>query len=110
MDKKQELNYQSQHWNKVFSKRTDMFGVDPSTPAIQAAIAFKKAGVKKIIELGAGQGRDTFYFAKMGFYVQVLDYSQSAIDHIIEKSKTLQLTNFISAQCCDLRKIIPFKK
>ena len=65
-----------------------MFGASPSVAAIKASEAFKKEGVANILELGAGQGRDTLYFAKEGFHIHALDYSKTGIDNITEKSKT----------------------
>ena len=67
MDKK-ILNRQAQHWENAFSSRQDskkfpMFGVSPSAAAIKSAETFKKEGVTNILELGAGQGRDTLLFA-----------------------------------------------
>ena len=40
-----------------------MFGESPSYAAIKAAEKFKEKNVKNIIELVAGQGSDTLFFA-----------------------------------------------
>jgi len=52
-----------------------MFGVSPSAAAIKSAETFKKEGVTNILELGAGQGRDTLFFASneiIKFLISVL--------------------------------------
>jgi len=73
--KKEFLNNQNIHWEDTFSSKPQMFGSKPSVAAIKAVEIFKQNGVKKIIELGGGQGRDTMYFAENGFEVTVVDYT-----------------------------------
>ena len=63
-----------------------MFGIDPSIAAVKSAKIFKSHRINKVLELGAGQGRDTLYFAKQGFKIDSLDYSKKAINDISEKS------------------------
>ena len=108
MDKK-ILNQQSQHWEKNFSIKTEMFGLEPSFPAKKAIKLFKEHKIKKIIELGAGLGRDTIFFAKNSFHVEALDYSHSAIKVINEKAEKQNLSNHISTKIFDIRKKLPFK-
>ena len=108
MDKK-ILNQQSQHWEKNFSIKTEMFGLEPSFPAKKAIKLFKEQKIKKIIELGAGLGRDTIFFAKNLIHVEALDYSPSAIKVINEKAEKQNLSNYISTKIFDIRKKIPFK-
>jgi len=108
LDKK-ILNQQSQHWEKNFSIKTEMFGLEPSLPAKKAIKLFKEHKIKKIIELGAGLGRDTIFFAKNSIHVEALDYSPSAIKVINEKAEKQNLSNYISTKIFDIRKKIPFK-
>jgi len=108
LDKK-ILNQQSQHWEKNFSIKTEMFGLEPSFPAKKAIELFKEHKIKKIIELGAGLGRDTIFFAKNSIHVEALDYSPSAIKTINEKAEKQNLSNYISTKIFDIRKKIPFK-
>lgn len=102
------LNKQCQHWEKTFSKKTDMFGIEASIPAQNAAVKFKKAGKKKILELGGGQGRDTIFFAQNGFEVYVLDYCQSGVEAINKKAEELNLSDSINVKCHDVRDPFPF--
>ncbi len=70
----------SEIWNKVYSSDTSFFGGDPSNFAFACYEEFKKNNVKKILELGCGQGRDTVFFASNGIDVSAIDSSQVAID------------------------------
>ena len=108
MDKK-ILDKQSQHWENNFSSKSEMFGISPSEAAIKTAKEFKKKGITNLIELGAGQGRDTIFFAQKGFKVEALDYSYSAVKTINDKAKKLGLSKFISAKHHDVRNPLPFK-
>ena len=82
-----------------------MFGHKPSVAAVKSLNFFKG---KKIVELGAGLGRDTIFFAQNSIQVEALDYSQKAIEIINNKSKKLNLIQFIKTKIFDVRKKLPF--
>jgi len=103
------LNQQSQHWEKNFSIKPEMFGLEPSFPAKKSVELFKEKNIKNIIELGAGLGRDTIFFAKNSINVEALDYSPSAIKIINEKAEKKSLSNLVSTKIFDIRKKLPFK-
>ena len=105
MDQK-KLDQQSQHWEASFSNKPEMFGHEPSVAAVKSLKFLKD---KNIVELGAGLGRDTIFFAKNCIYVEALDYSKKAIETITSKSKKLNLSNFIKPIIFDVRKKLPFK-
>ena len=71
-----------------------MFGLEPSYSAKKALEIFKKNNITNIIELGAGLGRDTIFFAQNGIYVHAIDYSLSATN-IIKKRSTV----YFRARC-----------
>ena len=103
------LNVQQQHWNKTYSEAPDFFGEEPSFAARKAAAEFKKQGKSKILELGAGQGRDTLFFAKNGFQVYALDYSENGVESIKQTAKQLGVSQLVTAVCHDIRKPLPFE-
>ena len=103
------LDKQSLHWEKNFSNRPDMFGTDASVAAVYTLDQFKKNNFKNIVELGSGQGRDSIFFAKNGLNIQSLDYSQSGIKRIQEKSSQLGLGNLLDAKIFDVRDRLPFE-
>ena len=106
---KEILNQQSQHWEENFSNKPEMFGLEPSIPAKKSLKLFQNQNISKIIELGAGLGRDTIYFAKNSIHVVALDYSQSGLEAINQKAKTSSLSNFITTNFFDVRKKLPFE-
>ena len=86
-----------------------MFGLEPSLAAKKAFRLFKEKNITNILELGAGLGRDTIYFAKNFISVEALDYSKVSIENILDKSRKLNLTNFIKTKVFDVRKRLPFE-
>jgi SAM-dependent methyltransferase len=72
-------------WDKIYSDDSAFFGEDPSDFAQKCYSYFKKYGVKRILELGCGQGRDTIFFASNGFDVHAIDASKVAIENINQK-------------------------
>ena len=103
------LNRQSQHWETNFSNKPEMFGLEPSLPAKKALNIFKKNNCSKIVELGAGLGRDSIYFGKNLINVTALDYSKNGIKVINEKIKKENLTSSISTLKFDIREDLPFE-
>ena len=66
------------YWDKYYSKT---LGIEaPSTFAIHVAELIKKGD--SILELGCGNGRDSFYLAKKGFQVFAIDQSKVIINRI----------------------------
>ena len=106
---KEVLDQQSQYWEKNFLSKPEMFGLDPSKAAINTLEIFKEEKIKKIVELGAGLGRDTIFFAKNSINVEALDYSPAAIKVINKKVLENNLSNLVSTKIFDVRKKLPFK-
>ena len=102
------LNNQKEYWDIKFTNKKDMFGKLPSVAAIKAVDAFKENKCTNLIELGAGQGRDTLFFLEKKFKITALDYSQSGINQIIKKSQLSNNYNNLTAKCHDLRLTLPF--
>ena len=86
-----------------------MFGLDPSLSAKKALELFKEKNIHKIVEIGAGLGRDTLFFAKNLIHTTALDYSPSGIDAINQKTKKNNLSNYISSKLFDVRQRLPFE-
>lgn len=83
------LEGQREQWESSFSQRPEMFGATATEPARWAAALFKREQTTRLLELGAGQGRDTVFLAINGFDVAALDYSQTAVDAIATKAQAL---------------------
>ena len=108
MDQK-KLDQQSQHWESNFSIKSEMFGLTPSLSAKKALKLFQEKKIDKIVEIGAGLGRDTIFFAKNLIYTTALDYSPSGIKVINQKIKKDNLSNYISTKLFDVREKLPFE-
>ena len=106
---KEILNQQSQHWESNFSSKPEMFGLNPSIAAKKALKIFKIEKINKIVELGAGLGRDTIYFAKNSIHVEALDYSPSGIKIINQKINQNNFSNLVNTKILDVRKTLPFE-
>jgi|GEM_PF-264143 len=103
------LNAQQAHWEKMFSEKIDMFGMEPSYPALKTGDLLKKEGRINLLEIGGGQGRDTIFFANQGFQVNVLDYSKEGLKAIIEKVQESGVSQSISTLQHDIRQPLPFE-
>jgi len=90
------------------SARPDMFGLVASEPARYAAELFAKENKKRILELGAGQGRDTLFFAQNGFDVYAVDYSESGLREIRRKTQAWGVRGSIKVIRHDVRNRFPF--
>ena len=85
-----------------------MFGLEQSYKAQKDLEILKKKNSNYIVELGAGRGRDTIFFAKNALKVHVLDNSPSAIKIIKEKAKENNLEDLITTEIFDIRKKLHF--
>lgn len=67
-------------WNRFWNRKRDLSKVYPSSPAIADTIRshFRLEGMK-ILEVGAGTGRDSAAFAKEGAEVYVLDFAENSL-------------------------------
>ena len=97
---------QRQHWSASYAAHADMYGDEPSEAAVAAADAFAAARVATVLELGAGQGRDTLYFARRGFHVQALDYALNGV-RAIQAKAAAGLGDRVSLGLHDVREGLP---
>ena len=93
-------------WNKAYSTDKSFFGEEPSNFAMLCFNHMLINSVNKLLELGAGHGRDSKFFALNGIKVEALDYSSVGIDIINKLAKEKNLP--IQAQIFDIRKPLPF--
>ncbi|MBI5445469.1 MAG: methyltransferase domain-containing protein [Deltaproteobacteria bacterium] len=94
---------QRRHWNSVYADSLDFFGEGPSAVAESALEVFRRNGAERVLELGFGQGRDTFLFAREGLEVTALDYSETAVEEVRARAAELGLAGRITALQSDLR-------
>jgi len=106
-NKNENLNEQQQHWENTFTSNPEMFGDKPSKAAVHALNIFKKTGATQILELGAGQGRDTLFFAQNGLHVYVLDYTREGTTTIRQKAASYGLNKYVTVIQHDVRETFP---
>lgn len=106
MSVKQCSSVLSDIWNSAYNNNTSFFGETPSKFALSCYDKIKN--VKKILELGCGQGRDTLFFASKGIEIDALDYSPVGIEQLQKLASERNLSN-IHASVFDARIPLPFK-
>jgi len=100
---------QREHWEAVLAAKPALFGETPSEAARAALKVFKQEGCDRLLELGAGQGRDTVFFGQNGLHVTALDYSRAGIEALSNRAKALGLSRCIKSLCHDIRTPLPFE-
>jgi len=93
-------------WDEVYSSDQSFFGENASHFAEMSYNDFKKQGVKKLLELGCGQGRDTIFFASNDLDVHTLDSSIIAQENLHKKQREKNIS--IDLKHFDARQGIPF--
>ena len=78
-------------WDKVYSNDSSLFGDEPSKFALMCHEDFAKHNVKKVLELGCGQARDSLFFASKGLEVYAIDSSKIAIEYLTAKTREMNL-------------------
>lgn len=64
----------------------------------------KNKGLKILLDLGCGDGRDSIYFAKGGMKVTAVDFSRGGINILKRQINQKKIKN-IAPVCCDVRKM-----
>jgi len=96
----------SKIWDKVYSNDSAFFGEEPSDFAQKCYSDFKRYDVKRLLELGCGQGRDSVFFASNGLDVYAVDSSKVAIENINQKIRGKNISLHLSY--FEVRQTLPF--
>jgi SAM-dependent methyltransferase len=105
---KDVLDAQRAYWDANFASRPEMFGEAPSDPAQRALELLKAEGRTELLELGGGQGRDTFFLALNGIHVTMLDYSEVAVEVVTRKAQSAGMETLVTVMRHDVREPLPF--
>nr|WP_240979915.1 class I SAM-dependent methyltransferase [Streptomyces sp. HNM0574] len=98
---------QRRHWQRTYAANPGMYGERPSAPAVHAAAAFRAAGARKVLELGAGHGRDALYFAREGFTVQADDFSPTGLEQLRDAAHAQGVAGEVTTAVHDVRDSLP---
>ena len=93
-------------WNKVYKSDSTFFGEEPSNFALLCFNQMKTNNIEKLLDLGAGHGRDSIFFASKGIEVEALDYSVVAVQILDKMRKEKRLP--IKPQFFDVKNPLPF--
>jgi rhodanese-related sulfurtransferase/SAM-dependent methyltransferase len=100
---------QLHRWESAFRAAPDRYGTEASAAARATMPAFAAANVDELLELGAGQGRDTLYFAAAGLRVTALDFTATAAETLATKAAEAGLAESVTVYRCDVREPLPFR-
>lgn len=87
----------------MYASRPDFFGGRASEPGRVALERFAAAGVRDLLELGSGQGRDTLLFLAAGLRVTAVDYASDGLAQIASKAAAAG-ADAISLMAADVRR------
>lgn len=76
---------------------------------VYAAEVFNADGVQRVLELAAGHGRDTLYFAGQGFTVVATDFSDVAVAQLRRSAQARGVSARVQPIVHDLRQPLPVK-
>ncbi len=86
----------NQKYEKLYAEHLDALG----EPFPEVVNYFKGLSApKRVLDLGAGQGRDSLMIAKLGHEVHAVDSSPTGIAQLLDQSRTLNVT----AEIADIR-------
>src|ERR687897_840498 len=86
----------SKVWDKIYESDSAFFGDEPSHFATLCLREMKTNNVKNLLELGAGHGRDSIFFASNG------------IEIILHKAKKEKKELQVNSKTFDIRNALPF--
>lgn len=98
---------QRRHWQGTYAAHPAMYGEEPSEPAVHAARIFRAAGAADVLELGAGHGRDSLYFAREGFTVHATDFSATGLEQLRDAARARHLDERVTTIVHDVRDPLP---
>jgi SAM-dependent methyltransferase len=98
---------QHSQWERTYANRADFFGESASDPARAALERFEATGVRDVLELGSGQGRDTLFFLAAGLHVTALDYVSGGLEQIGSKARAAGTAEGLTLMPADVRQPLP---
>ncbi|MEW2418669.1 class I SAM-dependent methyltransferase [Streptomyces sp. NPDC046866] len=106
-EEQEPADSQRQHWQHTYAAHPGMYGQEPSGPAVHAAAVFRAAGVREVLELGAGHGRDALFFAREGFTVRATDFSPVGLEQLRDAAHARGLDERVATAVHDVREPLP---
>lgn len=107
--RKQKLIWQKEHLNK--NSLPSLADQEPSSAAVYFGTKIKnkiKPG-QKLVDIGAGKGRNAIYFAKLGLEVYCLEYIQQAVEAINKLACIAKVKDKVKTFNCAVDSKWPFE-
>jgi len=95
-------------WETTFESHPQMYGVTPSEAGRYAAHRLPAENCLEVLELGAGQGRDTVALLEAGLVVTALDFVAGALASLESVARRLGLGGRLTTLVHDVRQPLPF--
>lgn len=92
-------------FDKQYKKRSPLFGTLPTNVVTELCKLLPDKST--IVDLGAGDGRDTLFLLKSGFKVLSVDFSIVGLNKLSEKAKQLGVDDRLSIKAIDVMKWRP---
>lgn len=99
---------QHARWERTYQEDPAWFGTEPTRSVRWAIPVLEDAGARRVLELGAGHGRDSLELARRGFDVVALDYSRAGLDALAAAAADAGLGDRVETVAHDLREPLPF--
>ena len=103
----QMLDAQREHWQATFEANPDLYGTGPSEPGAYAVGLLAREQIHDLVELGAGQGRDTLAFLRAGLTVTALDYAAGALARLHRVATDAGQASRLTTIAHDVREPLP---
>jgi cyclopropane fatty-acyl-phospholipid synthase-like methyltransferase len=94
-------------FDNAYKLRKQLFGCAVTEELAYVTDKFHVSGTA--LELGCGDGRDTFHMLQRGLSVEAIDKSQSAIDNLLSRQDIVPFASSLCAYANDIR-IVHFKR
>lgn len=94
--------------DKIYESDSAFFGDEPSHFAILCLREMRTNNVENLLELGAGHGRDSIFFASNGIQIAALEYPNAGIEIILNKAKKEKKELKVNSKTFDIRNALPF--
>lgn len=87
-------------WEKAYREASSLWGLEPEKTLVKYARLIPKGPV---LDLGIGEGRNALFFAKLGYPVEGIDLSETAVARCLERARQANLP--LVARVADLRSV-----
>jgi SAM-dependent methyltransferase len=98
---------QHAHWQQTYRQHPRMYDMAPSSAALHAAAVFRRSSAVTVLDLGAGHGRDSAFFADRCFRTCALDVSSAGLAQLRRYVEGTDLANRVRTVEHDVTRPLP---